>query len=98
MIGLELTEDGDMGGFFEVPELKTRHFVDDDGSWLELVKNIEGRDADVADKVGVFIFGIKKGFNERTGGAFAFSGSDADDGTGAVVEEIFGDRGFIFEV
>ena len=33
MVGFELAEDGDMGRFFEVPELETREFVDDDGAF-----------------------------------------------------------------
>lgn len=30
MVGLEVANYGDMGGFLKVPELKARHFIDDD--------------------------------------------------------------------
>lgn len=37
VVGFELTDNGDMGRFFEIPELETGHFVDDDRFWSELV-------------------------------------------------------------
>lgn len=59
MIWLEMAEYGDMGRFGEIPELETGHFVDDDGIVTEVIEDIEGRSADVADKVSVFLMGVE---------------------------------------
>ena len=95
MVGLELTDNGDMRRFFEIPELETRHFVNDNRVGGEGIEDIQSGFADVADEVGVAAFGIEKGFDERASGAFAFRGGNADDGTGAVVEEISSDGRFV---
>ena len=97
VVGLQMADDGDMGRSLKVPELKTREFVDNDGICRELVENVEGGGADVADEVSVSTLGIEEGFDEGAGGAFALSGGDADDGAGAVVEKVLGDGGFVLE-
>ena len=38
MIWLDAENGGDVGGFFEVPELEAGHLVDDDRFWLEAVE------------------------------------------------------------
>ncbi len=58
MIWLEVTENGDVGRFVEVPKLKTGELVDNDGGWFKIVENVEGGRTDVADKMGVFVMGV----------------------------------------
>ena len=38
---------------------------------------------------------IQEGFDEGTGGAFAFGSGDADNWARAVVEKVFGKAGFV---
>ena len=98
MIGLELADNRDVGGFCEIPELKTGQLVDDDGTLGQLVKSIDGWFADIPDEVGIFALGIQERFDERAGSAFAFSGGDTNNGAGAVVEKVPGDAGLVFMV
>ena len=37
MVWFEMSDDGNMGGFGEIPELETGHFVDYNGGGLEVV-------------------------------------------------------------
>ena len=61
-----------------------------------MIENVESGSTDVADKIGILMVSVEERFNERASSTFAFGGGDTDDGAGAVVEEIFGDGGFIF--
>ena len=58
MIGLQLADDGDVWGFVEIPELETRHFVDDDGILGELVEAVDSGLADVAYEIGILVVGV----------------------------------------
>ena len=59
-----MADDGDVGGFLEVPELETGEFVDYYRTICELVEDVESRGADVAYKISVFTFSVEEGFNE----------------------------------
>ena len=54
----DVADDGDVWGFVEIPELETRHFVDDDGVLGELVEAVDSGFADVAYEVGVLVVGV----------------------------------------
>ena len=95
MVRFELTDNGDVRRFFEIPELEARHFVNDDGAGGEGIEDIYGRLADIADEVSVAILGIEEGFDERASGTFAFRGGNADDGAGTAIEEISSDGRFV---
>jgi len=97
VVGLQLANDGDVGGLIEIPELETGHFVDHDGVGGEAVEDVDGWGADVADEIGSFVVSVEEGFDEGTGGAFAFGGGDADNRARAVVEKVFGDGGFVWQ-
>ncbi len=58
MVRLDLSDNRDGRGFFEIPELETGHFVNYDGILSKAVENIEGGRADVADKINIFAFGV----------------------------------------
>lgn len=64
VVWLDGTNNGDMWRFFKIPELETAHFVNDDGIFSETIQDFNGWHADIADKICVGIFGIKKGFDE----------------------------------
>ena len=98
VVGFKMTKYGDVGGFVEIPELETGHFINDDGSFGKIVENIEGGGTDVANEIGVFTMGVEQRFDKGTDGALTLSGSDANDGTGTVFEEVFRDAGFIGKV
>ena len=92
-----MTDDSDTWGFFKVPKLEARHFVNHDGVWGKLVEYFDGGIADIADKVGIVFFGVEKSFDERAGRALAFGRCNADNRARTVIEKIFGEAGFVFE-
>ena len=98
VVRLDGADYGDVRRFFKIPELETAHFVNDNGIFSETIQSFNGWHADIADKICVGIFGIKKGFDEGAGGTFSFSGGNANDFTRAVVKKVFGDAGFVFEM
>ena len=58
MVRFEVTNNRDMRGLVEVPELKTGELVDDNRGGLKLVEDIDSGFADVANEISIFIFGI----------------------------------------
>ena len=90
MIRFDGANDGDVWRFFEIPELETTHFVDNDGIRFQSIKRFNSWGADVADEIGIFMMGVEQGFNKRASGAFAFGSGDADDWARAVFKEITG--------
>ncbi len=97
VVGLDLTDNGDMRGFFKVPKLETGHFINHNRGRFKLIEDFDRWRADVADKIGVFARSVQQSFDERAGCAFAFGRGDADNGAGAVVEKVAGQGGFIVE-
>ena len=99
MIWLDLADDGDVWGFLQMPKLEGRELVNDDGIFGEAIEDLDGWSADVADEVSVVTFGVEEEFDERTSGAFAFCGGNADDLAWAMFKKVFGDgcELFIFE-
>lgn len=64
MVWFKPAEDGDMGGFFEVPELETGKFIDYDGVGGQIVEDVEGGNTDIADEVRILVEGLEKRMNE----------------------------------
>ena len=58
MVGLDLSDNRDGRGFFEIPKLETGHLVGYDGIFGELVEDVERGYADVTDEISIFVFGI----------------------------------------
>ena len=58
VIGFKMTNNSDVGGFLEVPELKTGHFVNYYGIWLKVVEDVKSGDADVTNEISVLIVGV----------------------------------------
>ena len=65
MVGLELADNRDVGGLFEVPELEAGEFVNDDVGRGEVVEDVDGGFADVTDEVDILVFfGVEQRFDE----------------------------------
>ena len=96
MVWLDGADNGYMRGFIEVPELETGEFVNDYRGGLKLIENIEGGDADIADKMSVEVLGVEESFNKGADSAFALGGGNTDNRAGTVIEEIFGNAALVF--
>ena len=97
MVGLNMKNDGNVRRALEVPELEAAKLVDDEVVGLDLIQDVKGGLADVADQPDFATEGGEQVADEGAGGAFALGAGDADDAGGRVGEEILGDAGPVTE-
>lgn len=88
MVGFDSEDDGDMGGFFEVPKLETAHLIDNGIGHPDAVEDIKSGSADVADEMDLFVEGLEEGGDKGAGCALSLCAGDANNWDGAATEEI----------
>ena len=97
VVWLDVENDGDMRRALEVPELEAAELIDDEIAGADLVEDVEGGMADVADQPDTVTESGEEIANKGAGGAFALGAGDADDAGGGMSEEILGDAGPVAE-